>query len=155
MGRIIGIDYGARRVGIAVTDPMQLIASPLTTLPTQEVLTFLKRYTTTEPVEAIIVGIPIQLNGRLGKAMYPVQKFIRTVVRHFPSINVWGYDERFTSSIAYKSIMIAGYKKKKREQKGALDRISATLILRSYLESPDTAITIPKPMVIKAKNNEK
>ena len=140
MARIIGIDYGGKRVGIAVTDAMQLIASPLQTLPVQEVLSFLKKYMTNEPVETIVVGFPLQLDGNVGKSGLRVQQFMRLLKRHFPVINILGYDERFTSVIAKKSLLIAGYKKKKRQQKELLDSISATLILRSYLGSPNMAL---------------
>ncbi len=142
MARIIGIDYGSKRIGIAVTDPMQLIASPLRTLPVQEVLPFLKKYIATEETEAIVVGLPLQLDGKLGKSGLRAQQFMRLLGRHFPTISIWAYDERFTSAIAQKSLILAGYKKKKRQEKGLLDSISATLILRSYISSPSTALAI-------------
>lgn len=137
MARAMGIDYGMRRVGIAVTDPLRLIATPLKTVEGRAALDFLKGYITHESVDTIVVGWPLQLDGRICNMTLRVRQFIRLLKRHFPTITVTTHDERFTSTIAQQGLLEAGFKKKKRREKGLLDQMSAVLILRSFLASQD------------------
>ncbi len=133
MARIIGIDYGKRRVGLAVTDPLHLIATPLKTLNTADVLCFLQTYIEKEPVEAIVVGMPLHLSGERCAMTRLVNRFIRMLKRYFPQICIFDWDERFTSVMAQASRIEGGFRKKVRQDKAALDAISATFILRSFL----------------------
>lgn len=132
MARIIGIDYGTRRVGIAATDPMQLIASPLETIPNHKVIAFLQRYIKSESVEKIIVGWPLDLSGRAGYTTQLVGQFLRLLSRYFPHIPTQKYDERYTTKLAAQELSIAG--KKTHQQKGHLDAASASLLLQSYMQ---------------------
>lgn len=138
MARILGLDYGHKRVGIAVSDPMQLIACPLKTICTHEIVPFLQLYTNKENVEMMVVGWPLQLDGALGPATRLVAQFIRLLKRYFPHIPVVHYDERFTSILAEKSLKKKGFSKKQRQDKARLDMISATFILRSFMEKKRT-----------------
>ena len=131
----MGIDYGMRRVGFAVTDPLKLIATPLKTLEVHVALSFLHSYTTRESVDTIVVGWPRHLSGRICNMTLRVRQFVRLLRRHFPTLTIATHDERFTSTIAQRSLLEAGFKKKKRTDKGLLDQISATLILRSFLDT--------------------
>ncbi len=133
MSRIIAIDYGRKRTGIAVTDSLQLIAAPLKVLPTYTVLPFLKEYFQKECVEMVVVGWPLELNGIKGESTRLVDQFIRFIKRHFPHVPVIRYDERFTSRMAEKSLVQAGVKKKQR-QNIQVDAISAAFILQSFME---------------------
>ncbi len=132
MARIIGIDYGTRRVGIAATDPMQLIASPLETIPNHKVLAFLQKYIESESVEKIIVGWPLELSGREGYTTQLVGQFQRLLSRYFPDIPIQKYDERYTTKLAAQELSIAG--KKTHQQKDHLDAASASLLLQSYMQ---------------------
>lgn len=134
MGRILAIDYGTKRVGLAVTDPLQLIASPLDTVHSKDVLTYLKNYVETEEVEAFVVGMPTHRDGSATDATPHVIGFIRTLKKQFSDIEVHEEDERFTSKMAQDAMIAGGMKKKQRQQKGNLDRISAVIILQSFLE---------------------
>lgn len=135
MGRIMAIDYGIRRVGVAVTDPLQIIATPLTTIRTTDTLSFLKAYMGQEEVEALVVGMPKHLNNTSSRMTTIVQKFIQTLQITFPGKCITSQDERYTSKIALASMIEGGFKKKDRRQKEHVDRISATLILQSFLVS--------------------
>ncbi|MBI1305912.1 MAG: Holliday junction resolvase RuvX [Bacteroidetes bacterium] len=135
MARILAIDYGARRVGLAVTDPMQIIASELTTVSTETTLEYLKKYLSTEPVESFIVGQPRRMSGELSDIESEIVVFITKLKELFPEIPVFRYDERFTSKMASRSLIESGVKKKDRRDKSRLDSISATLILQGYLQS--------------------
>lgn len=136
MGRILAIDYGRKRTGIAVTDTLQLIANGLTTVPTHTLLDFLVSYVKTEPVERIIIGLPKQMNNELSESMKYIQPFVNTLKKKLQDIPVEFVDERFTSVLAHKAMLDGGVKKKTRQQnKGLVDEISATIILQSYLES--------------------
>ncbi len=137
MARLVGLDYGKKRTGIAITDPMQIISSPLKTIPSYTIIPFLQKYLTTETIEAIIIGWPLQLNGKEEIATRLVAQFIRILKRYFPHIPIIKYDERYTSVIAKKSLLQAGLKRKKRQEKGRLDAISASLILRSYMNKKE------------------
>jgi putative holliday junction resolvase len=134
LGRIIAIDYGTKRVGVAVTDPMQMIASGLTTVASHEILTFLADYTGKETVDAFVVGVPRKLNNTPSEALVYTEQFITALKRKFPGIPVHAIDERFTSSLAADAMYRGGMKKKDRQVKANLDKISAAIILQSYLE---------------------
>lgn len=134
LGRIICLDYGKVRTGIAVTDEMQLIASGLTTVLTSDLLSFLKKYLTEEKVTSIVVGEPKQMNNTPSESEAFIGPFIQVLKRTFPEIPVFRQDERFTSQMAVKSMVASGMKKKNRREKAMVDEISATLILQGYLE---------------------
>jgi putative Holliday junction resolvase len=132
--RILAIDYGAKRTGIAVTDPLKIIASALETIPTDKVIEFLKKYTQTEPVEAFVVGMPVNLDGSDTDGTHYVKKFIEEMKNVFPAIPIHLQDERFTSKMAVSAMIAGGMKKKDRQIKGNIDKISATIILQSFME---------------------
>lgn len=134
MGRIIGIDYGAMRVGVAVTDPLKIVASGLTTIASEEIFEFLKAYHQKETIEKFVVGDPTDLKGKETHATPLVNKFIQKLKKLFPGIPVVMEDETFTSKMAVQTMVSAGVKKKKRKDKKLIDKVSATLILQSYLE---------------------
>lgn len=135
MGRILAIDYGRKRTGIAVTDTLQLIANGLTTVPTAELMSFLTDYVSREPVERILVGMPKQMNNEASENMKRVEPFVRTLRKAMPNIPVEYVDERFTSVLAHRAMLEGGLKKKARQDKALVDEISATIILQDYLES--------------------
>lgn len=135
MGRIIAIDYGRKRTGLAVTDTLQMIANGLTTVPSDELTRFLADYVSREPVERFVVGLPKQMNNELSENMRYVEAFVTHLKRTIPDIPVEYYDERFTSVLAHKAMLDGGLKKKKRQDKGLVDEISAVIILQSYLEN--------------------
>lgn len=134
MARVIGIDFGLKRVGLAVTDPMQLIASGLRTVPADAVFSYLASYMQRESVECFVVGLPRQLNDQPSESEPYILAFIEALKKRFPEVPIRRVDERFTSKIALRSTIEGGLKKKKRGDKALLDEISATLILQSYLE---------------------
>lgn len=133
MARILGIDFGQKRTGIAVTDPLQLIASGLTTVSTAELMTYLKDYVNAEQVELIVVGQPRRMNNEFSDVEQNIQHFIDALKLEIPQIPVVRVDERFTSKIAFQSMLDSGVKKKDRRKKELLDQVSATVILQSYL----------------------
>lgn len=133
MARILAIDYGQKRTGIAVTDTLQIIASGLTTVPTNELLQFLKTYTATETVEQFIIGLPKQMNGTASQSEVYIKPFIQQLQKTFPNIPIQRVDERFTSKLAVRTMIDSGLKKQQRQNKALVDEISATLILQSYL----------------------
>jgi len=135
--RILAFDYGTKRVGLAVTDPLQLIATVLDTVHAKDVLAYVKAYVEREAVSTFVVGEPRQLDGSASKSAQHVKGFIRTLRRTFPTIPVETMDERFTSKMASTSIAQSGMTKKKRQNKGLIDGVSAVLILQSYLERRD------------------
>ncbi len=135
MGRILAIDYGRKRTGIAVTDTLQLIANGLTTVPTAELMSFLTDYVSREPVERILVGMPKQMNNEASENMKRIEPFVRTLRKAMPNIPVEYVDERFTSVLAHRAMLEGGLKKKARQDKALVDEISATIILQDYLES--------------------
>lgn len=138
MGRILSIDFGKKRTGIAVTDPLQIIANGLVTVATSELLDFLKTYVAQENVERIVIGRPLQLNGRPSENLARVGQFVSTWRKTMPTIPIEYYDERFTSVIAQQTIIAGGIKKKiRREDKGFVDEVSATIILQDYMRSKD------------------
>ena len=132
MSRILAIDYGKKRTGVAVTDVLQIIANGLTTVPTHQLLDFILKYVEKEPVERIIVGHPKQMNNQESENMAP---FVNQLRKKLPDIPVEFVDERFTSVLAHQAMLDGGLKKKDRQNKALVDEISATIILQSYLES--------------------
>ena len=135
MSRILAIDYGKKRTGIAVTDILQIIANGLTTVPTTELTNFLMDYIGKEPVERIIVGYPKQMNNEDSENMKRITPFVNMLRKRLPHIPVELVDERFTSVMAHQAMIDGGLKKKARQNKALVDEISATIILQSYLES--------------------
>lgn len=133
MARIVALDYGKVRTGIAVTDELQLIASGLTTVATQELLSFLSDYVEQETVECFVVGLPKRMNNTPSESEAFIQPFLKKLSGRFPSIRIERQDERFTSKMAFRSMIESGVRKKKRQSKALIDEISATLILQSYL----------------------
>ena len=133
MAQILAIDYGKVRTGLAVTDDMQIIASGLTTVPTKELLDFLKDYTKKESVELFLVGEPKQMNNQASESEALIAPFISKLRTFFPNIPIKRVDERFTSKMAMQTMIDSGLKKKQRQNKALVDEISATIILQSYL----------------------
>lgn len=135
MGRILAIDYGTKRTGLAVTDEMQIIASGLTTVETKGLIEFLRNYVSSEHVEKFVVGLPKQMDNTASESEVYIQKFLEKLVKTIPDIPVVRIDERFTSKMAFQTMIDSGLKKKQRQNKALIDEISATLILQSYLAS--------------------
>ena len=135
MSRILAIDYGRKRTGIAVTDPMQIIASGLTTVATHQLVDFLAKYMQQEKVERIIIGHPRQMNYEDSENMKNIIPFINRLKKLYPDLPIELVDERFTSVLAHQAMLAGGLKKKDRQNKALVDEISATIILQSYLES--------------------
>jgi putative holliday junction resolvase len=134
MGRIIAIDYGQKRVGLAVTDELKIIATALATVPATGILAFLKEYISRNAVECFVVGEPRQMNNSASESARFVEPFVRRLKAEFPEIPVERMDERFTSLMATKAIREAGAKKKDRMNKSLVDAVSAVIILQSYME---------------------
>lgn len=135
MARILSVDYGKKRTGLAVTDPLQIIANGLVTVATSELFAFLQEYTAKEPVERIIVGEPRQADGSPSENMERVRQFVNRWRKARPDIPVEFYDERFTSVLAHRAMLDGGLRKKARQDKALVDEISATIILQGYMES--------------------
>ncbi len=135
MARILSIDYGKKRTGLAVTDPLQIIAGGLATVPTHELFQFLQDYIAREQVECIVIGEPKQPNGMPSENLERVQHFVNRWRRAVPHIPINYYDERFTSVLAHRAMIEGGLKKKDRQNKALVDEISATIILQNYMES--------------------
>ena len=135
MGRILGIDYGRKRTGLAVTDPLQIVAGNLATVPTHELLHFIKDYIAREQVERIVIGLPTQLNGQPSESMKYITPFVNRLHKELPDMPVVMYDERFTSTIAHQAMIDGGMKKSDRRDKSRVDAIAATIILNDYLHS--------------------
>lgn len=133
MGRILAIDYGKKRTGIAVTDELQIIASGLTTVATSELIAFLEDYATRENVELFLVGLPKRLNNTASESEALIAPFLKNLEDKFPNIPMKRVDERFTSKMAFQTMIDSGLKKKQRQNKALVDEISATIILQSYL----------------------
>lgn len=134
MGQIIAIDYGKARCGVAATDDMKIIASGLDTVETRFLMDFLKKYTVENSVEAIVVGLPVDLKGNISEVETDILGFIDNFKKEFPQIEVHRLDERFTSKMASFFISQSGKSKKQRQQKGLIDKVSATIILQNFLE---------------------
>ncbi|MRS60121.1 Holliday junction resolvase RuvX [Larkinella terrae] len=135
MPRLLAIDYGTKRTGLAVTDPLQIIATALETVPTYQLLDYLKRYVASEPVEAFVVGLPTRLDGTDTDNTPRVKGFVSKLKTAFPDIPVHWHDERFTSAMALQAMIAAGTSKKDRREKGNIDKVSAVIILQSFMES--------------------
>lgn len=135
MGRILGIDYGRKRTGVAVTDPLQIVAGNLATVPTHTLMQFIKDYIEREQVERIVVGQPMQLNGEPSESMRYITPFVNRLRAELPDMPIVMYDERFTSSIAHQAMIDGGMKKSDRRDKSRVDAIAATIILNDYLQS--------------------
>ncbi len=135
MKRIMAFDFGTKRIGVAVTDPMQIIASGLATVDTKNILIFLKDYLSTEKVEIFVVGLPKSLQNQATDSSEAVANFKILLHKFFPEIPVIDVDERFTSKMAFQSMIDSGLSKKQRQNKALVDEISATIILQSYLTS--------------------
>ena len=131
--RLLAIDYGTKRTGIAVTDPLQIIASGLCTVETSTLLAFLKQYTAEEAVEAFVIGQPKRMNSEDSSVEAEIQKFINKLQQEFPEIRIHRQDERFTSKLAFQTMIDSGLKKKQRQNKALIDEISATIILQEFL----------------------
>lgn len=135
MGRILAIDFGKKRTGIAITDELQIIASGLTTIETKLLISFLKDYISRENVELFIIGKPKQMNNNDSESEALILPFIKKLQKEIPQIPLKRVDERFTSKMAFQTMIDGGLKKKQRQDKGLIDEISATIILQSYLYS--------------------
>ncbi len=133
MPRILAIDYGQKRTGIAVTDELQIIASGLTTIPSSTAIDFLKDYFSKEKVELVLIGEPKQMDGTPSQSASIIKGFVTHFSNHFPEMKVIRVDERFTSKLAFQSMIDAGLKKKQRQNKALIDEISATIMLQDYL----------------------
>lgn len=134
MGRLIGIDYGRKRIGIAVTDPLQLFSSPLKTIMTHEFDLFITDYLRTEQVDAFIIGYPVQMNNKPSESVKFIVPFIKRLEKMFPDKPVHLVDERYTSRMAFQAMIDGGVSKKDRQDKSMIDKISASLILQSFLD---------------------
>ena len=135
MSRILGIDYGRKRSGVAVTDPLQIVASALGTVPTHTLLQFVSAYVAREQVERIVIGQPTQLNGAPSESMRYITPFVAQLRKALPDMPVEFYDERFTSAIAHQAMIDGGMKKSDRRDKSRVDSMAATIILNDYLSS--------------------
>lgn len=135
MSRILAIDYGAKRTGIAVTDSLKLIANGLTTIPTSELIKFLEEYLPKEDVDTIVVGMPKQTNGEDSENMKRIIPFVNRIKKLYRNTKIEMYDERFTSVLAHDTMLKSGISKKSRQDKALVDKISATIILQDYMES--------------------
>lgn len=135
MGRILAIDYGRKRSGLAVTDILQISANGLPTLRSCDLLSFLKDYVSKEPVDTIVIGEPKDLQGNPSESMRYITPFVNLLKKEFPNVPIVMHDERFTSTIAHKEMLAGGFKRKTREEKGKADEMAAVLILTSYIES--------------------
>lgn len=135
MGRILAIDYGTKRIGLAVTDPLQIFASPLTTVSPGEFDSFLATYLKTEVVDEFVIGYPVQMNNQASEAVRYINPFIKKLKKTYPEKEIHLADERFTSQMAFQTMIDGGVKKKDRQDKSMVDKISASIILQSFLEN--------------------
>ena len=135
MGRILALDYGTKRVGVAVTDPLQILANGLTTIPTNDIWKFLEEYFKKETVDCLVIGYPIQTTGVGSDSLRVINPFIKKFLKVFPNIPINQADERYTSKMAHQAMIDGGLKKKDRQNKALVDTISATIILQGFLET--------------------
>jgi putative Holliday junction resolvase len=133
MPRILSIDYGIKRTGLAITDELQIIASGLTTVPTAVLMVFLKNYFNSENVTKVLIGEPKQMNGQPSQSAELIEKFVKKFIDQFPDKQVIRVDERFTSKMAIQTMIDSGLKKKQRQNKGLVDEIAATIMLQDFL----------------------
>ena len=141
MNRIVGIDYGSARVGVAVSDPLCIFASPLETVPSAKIIDYLQKYSKTETITRFVVGYPLNLNGAPAQAAADVERFLKSLRKAFPDIQVSLEDERFTSVLAHRAMIDGGMKKSVRRDKASVDKISAAIILQSYLDKQNASAT--------------
>jgi putative holliday junction resolvase len=134
MGRIVAIDYGSKRVGVAVTDPLKIIATPLDTIHSKDIITFLKKYDQKENIELFVLGLPKKLDNSDTNNTQLVLNFEKSLQKNFPDKKIYFIDERFTSKMALQTMISGGMKKKERQDKSNVDKISAVIILQSFLE---------------------
>ncbi len=134
MSRVLAIDYGVRRTGIAVTDPLQIIANGLTTVDTRQLLAFIQDYVKRETVERFVIGRPMQTNGRESENLKNVEKFVEQLQKALPNIPVTWWDERYTSVLAHQTMLESGIGKMARRNKALVDEISACIILQGWME---------------------
>lgn len=146
MGRIIGIDYGSKRIGLAVTDPLQIFASPLTTVSPAEFDNFIKDYIKTDPVDAFVIGYPVKMNNQPSASVTYINPFIKKLKKEYPEIHIYLADERFTSQMALRTMIDGGVKKKDRQDKSMVDKISASIILQSFLDNRSKKTEINKQL---------
>ena len=135
MGRILAIDFGRKRTGLAVTDVLRITANPLLTIETKELIPWLTDYFKREPVDEVVIGHPTQMNGQESESMNYIRPFIGTFRKQYPTIPVTMYDERFTSVLAHQAMLAGGMKKKARQDKAVVDKIAACIILEGYMDS--------------------
>ena len=140
MGRVLAIDYGQKRCGIAVSDTLQLIANGLDTIPTANLMSFMENYFQREPVDVVVFGLPRQMNNQESQSMQYIAPFVKRFKEKFPDKKVEFEDERFTSKMAFQTMIDCGLKKKERQNKALIDQVSATIILQSYLENKNYKI---------------
>lgn len=140
MSRLLSIDYGRKRCGIAVTDSLQIVANGLATIPTHQLISFVSDYVAKEPVECIIVGYPTTMSGQESESMRWIRPGIEKLKKALPQIRIEFYDERFTSVLAHQSMIASGMKKMARRDKALVDEMSATIILNDYLQSKNFKI---------------
>jgi RNAse H domain protein, YqgF family len=134
MGQILAVDFGKKRCGLAATDDLRIIASGLDTVETSVLMEYLKKYFEKNTVDEVVIGLPMDLKGNMSEVEQDIQKFIEEFKNEFPEVSVVRFDERFTSKIASYFISQSGKNKKQRQEKGLIDKVSATLILQQYLE---------------------
>ncbi len=139
MGRILAIDYGRRRTGLAVTDALRITANPLLTIETSELMNWLRAYINKEKVDVVVIGHPTQMNGQESESMNYIRPFMGNFKKQFPDVKLVMYDERFTSVLAHQAMIAGGMKKKQRQDKAVVDKIAACIILEGYLEKIDGA----------------
>lgn len=135
MGRILAIDFGKRRTGLAVTDPLRITANPLLTIDTKDLLSWLADYFAKQQVDEVVIGHPTQMNGEDSESMNYIRPFMAAFAKQFPDKPITMYDERFTSVLAHQAMLAGGMKKKDRQNKAVVDKIAACIILEDYLES--------------------
>jgi putative Holliday junction resolvase len=135
MGRIIGVDYGLKRIGLAVTDPLQIFASPLTTVSPVEFDNFIIEYLKKNEVDAFVIGYPVQMNNKPSESVIQINPFIKKLKKTYPDKHIHLADERFTSQMALRTMIDGGVKKKDRQDKSMVDKISASIILQSFLDT--------------------
>ena len=135
MGRILAIDYGQKRTGLAVTDPLRITANPLLTIPTNQLESWLQDYLAHNQVDEVVIGHPTQLNGQESSSMQYIRPFVQRFRKLFPAMPLYEYDERFTSTIAHQAMILGGMKKKQRQDKAVVDKLAACIILEDYLQS--------------------
>ena len=134
MDRIVGIDYGRKRVGVAVSDPLRIFASALETVPSAKIIEYLQNYAAAQPIERFVVGYPVNLDGRPSEAAKDVDAFLNLLRKKFPTVPVSLEDERFTSVLAHRAMIDGGVRKMDRRDKSAVDKVSAALILQTYMD---------------------